>query len=1207
MKLSAPPPPPPPSPDPPPAPGEQPDPNSPANAPAPEVPSEAAPTPPAPEAKPLRWPTWYSGADALLVALVLVFTFAAASFVARNSDVWLHLAAGQRLFAGQYFPGGSDPFSYSAADRAWVNHSWLFDAGAYLLYGGNGVLLGVVKALILTGAFALLIAIRRPQFPLWPWAVCACVAVLAAAPQFQLRSFVMSVLFLSVTMYLLFRMPQKPGSWQFPIAIGVTFWLWANCDRWFFVGPLALALVLVGDLIQTKLFASPDEPADGADEPLGRLPDTAALAKALGIGVLACMLNPHHVRVWELPVEVTKPAVLEGEPRLRQLLIATYQEAYRDSTGYGNNRNGLAYAVLFLAGAAALGFGPGRIRVAHVALWLGFAALSLWTVYAIPLFAVVAVPVLAAQLNAISQSARAQLKTWGDPTTRMLLIGSSVGRIGCVLGAVALCVIAYPGWAHPDTSNPAYARRVAWGVEPEPALEQAARQFKAWRESGQLPADARGFVAHTELANYLAWFAPQEKVFVNGRYGHHLAELPDYVAVRRGLRLVPAKDDLQARSFEAMRVEATDVLRRHKAEYVALYAGPADGMNAVNLTNLVTALLLREPGEWSPWYTDGRTTVFGWRPAGTPGTPAFAALRVDVVGLAFGPDVTPAADVPPQPPLAELSWEEAFVRPPKPGPVAAAEALGWLQFKDAPKERQRNRQILREGLMGPLFFAAPAVAGTAHGLAIQVAGGRGDVPIPPTAATDAGPTGLDADATAIRAAPLLALRAARRAIAKDPDHPDGYWALFRVLSDPDLVMSEPERVLGRVAALRQCLTRMPKPDRYRRNQFLAPASDVAKLLAGAYLGEPIPGPRDRTGNPTVRGFTGMRVELPPLNILVGQSIAVGQSGQLVREPFAVAQSGGGRPGLRLISGPTPYFLAVDLALDALKLAGEYQPIDSAGEPPEEAKKYAAQLEMFRRQVESAVVQANEQYGPGKAGTNLPERVTSALFSGLAGEAYELLTRNPDETERAYEKNVAHAAVQRVALEVATGQVENAHDTLTRLEGSAWPAALEAARMVPTVRRLRYQKAMLAGEYKLAGEVMGAGEGQQIGVEAVLAEVAKAKVSPRDLLYTMAVGWPPVELNRMWGPAAFQIAVMERAGGALQARAAIANKLESDAHYFHQRGVLALLEGDVRSARQWFQQARRQPPPGWELGEVVLPDASRFLKLIERAEQKPAKP
>src|SRR4029079_11594037 len=130
------------------------------------------------------------------------------------------------------------------ADRAWVNHSLLFDTGAYLLYGDRGVVLVVVKALAVAGAFGVLIVIRRTGYSLWPWAAVAAAAVIAAAPRMTLSPIVGSVLLLAVTMFLLFRMEHRAGSWRFPVAIGITFWLWANVDAWFFVGPLALALVL---------------------------------------------------------------------------------------------------------------------------------------------------------------------------------------------------------------------------------------------------------------------------------------------------------------------------------------------------------------------------------------------------------------------------------------------------------------------------------------------------------------------------------------------------------------------------------------------------------------------------------------------------------------------------------------------------------------------------------------------------------------------------------------------------------------------------------------------------------------------------------------------------------------------------------------------------------------------------------------------------
>ena len=87
-------------------------------------PIQTSPAEPATQ-KTASWPAWFAGADFLLVALALSLAFLVSSFVARNSDVWLHLAAGKRLFQGDYLPG-SDPFSYSAADRVWVNHNLLF-------------------------------------------------------------------------------------------------------------------------------------------------------------------------------------------------------------------------------------------------------------------------------------------------------------------------------------------------------------------------------------------------------------------------------------------------------------------------------------------------------------------------------------------------------------------------------------------------------------------------------------------------------------------------------------------------------------------------------------------------------------------------------------------------------------------------------------------------------------------------------------------------------------------------------------------------------------------------------------------------------------------------------------------------------------------------------------------------------------------------
>jgi hypothetical protein len=1146
--------------------------------------------------------------DGALAALVLVFAFGAASFVARNSDVWVHLAAGKRLFAGQYTPG-SDPFSYSAADRAWVNHSWLVDAVSYLLYGKQGQTLVIVKAVVVALAFGLVMALRRPKYPLWPWAAVTCVAVLASAPQMSLRPLVVSMLFLSVTLFLLFRMPRKPDSWRFPIAIGITFWFWANSDQWFFVGPLALALVLVGDLIQTKLLnpqegsAAPVPAAEPEDDPLGSLPDTMTLAKALGIGVLACMLNPHHVRVWEIPFELRGAEGVEIDPRLKQLLAAPLSGEFASSAALGYNLNGLAYAVLLVAGAAVLGFGVGRVRAAHVALWIGFAALSLLSVQAIPFFALVAVPLVAAQLNALS--GRVELKGPGDPRSRLFVFLSSGGRVASVLGVAALCVAAYPGWVHPEPANPALARRFAWGVEPEQSLKNAAEQFHKWRERDQLPADARGLITHTDLADYVAWFAPQEKVFIDSRFNHHRRELGDYVAVRRKLGLLGLKDERPAPA------EVNDVLARVGAEYLAIHAGPADtilpnpGEEAPNLRSRArdaTLALYLDWNTWSPWYVDGRTTVFGWRPPGGTAKPTFRALRVDAVALAFGPYVEPLPNPELLHPLQQLGWEEAFVRPAKMTPVGAAEADGWLRFKDAAV----IRQAYRENFPGTLFAAFPASTSLSwHQFAVQVVNGRTPVALPPLdpdAATDSG---------TLQAAPLLALRAVRRAIAKDPDHPDPYYALYQVLEEQNLPLSASERRLGQIAALRQCLERLPKPESFRRHQFVSSPTDVAYKLAQLYLGQPL-GPVDpATRKQKVRWFSGGPIDVPTLNDLLGQALfedAKGTSSTVVRVPYSALVRGAQvPPTYKLLSGNTPLFLALDSAHETMKRALEYAAFEYAEDSSERAQRLVQAVKDRAKEVEDALLLANDQYAPLKSrGAPLPQLVEAAIRWGLAGEALQLLIDRDSDLDKEYKEGVLYAALKRVGLEIALGRIEDASENLKALNTPSVVENFARNRLTIQFQALRYQTALQAGQYKSAGDVLEANEGRAVGSEALLADIARNKIENKWLFAELGAVPPPVFGGVLPSLAAFEGMLVPHVQ-ARAARDAIAAQMQQEAQFFYRRGVLSLLEGDIEGARKRFEQSVVKPPPGWHLSTVQPQGGALYLHLIELAKQRAARP
>ncbi|MCE9565235.1 MAG: hypothetical protein K8U57_24650 [Planctomycetes bacterium] len=1190
MKLSAPPPPPPP-PEPNQAVQPTPNDNPEASSPTQPPPEGVPPVPPVEAAKTATWPVWFSGADFVLAVAAVVLAFLVASFVARNSDIYLHLAAGQRLLAGTYTPG-SDPFSFAAADRAWVNHSLLFDVGTYLLYSGNGSTLGVLKAIAVAAAFGLLIGIRRPGYSLWPWAMIAVVGIVATAPYAHMRPVVGSMLLLAVTLFLLFRLPHQAGSWRFPIAIGVTFWVWSNTDEWFFLGPMALALVLIGELIQRSMrnvetqSTSPPEA-----ETLGALPDVKTLTRALGIGVVVCMLNPHHVRVWELPFELVGAKDVADDIRFKQLLLTPLDSDYTDKPHLGYNQNGLAFALLFVGGGAALGLAGARIRISLIALWVGFAVLTLGTIQAIPFLAMVAVPIIASQLNAISS--RISLKSRSEPKTQILLLGSSLGRVVSLIAVLGACVVAWPGWIHPPNSNPAFVRRVAWGIEPDAGMVKGAEQLQAMRKSGQLPADSHGFITLLDFANYCAWFAPDEKVYANTRYNHHRPELPGYMTVRRGLQLILPAEPRSTQETRALNNAALETLLSTGSEYVVLNVSPGDSTyirppggpldwEVRGYTSIAAVLHWLNPDQWSPWYIDGRTAISGWRPKPGSEKPTFAALRLRPSVLAFAPggEQLPAGAV--QQIRPQGGWEDAFIRSPGLPPPSADESLIWHAYRKIGEELQQQRVIA----VRVLAAITERVVGTA-GVISQV------IPLPP-ANTD------------LRASAFLALRAARRAIAADPQHPDGYFALFRALDARELSIPDDERTIAQITALRQCLERMPPPEEYKPGVYAAIPSNVAMNLAALYLGP------QQNQNGAIVGITGIPVNVPALGLLTrfGATISlVVEGNRIARKPtILVIQSGQGARG--------PFLLPLDLAREVVLKAQEYAKVDSGS--TEAADRIVTHLKGFQKVFETDLAQANNAYESRRAAQKppLPGQIQMALQNNLTGEALRLL-KSPDlsEKEKEFGPALLDFLLLRVSLELAIGALEDAAADLEVLQtNSGIQQRLADPNYRTLFQLLVYQKLLLEGNYADAGRVLEELDGPVIGKDPL-----KATRDQFDTKFYLGLGdklsmWaefapltgllaptPFDLLARIRGPGA-ALGGEERGLGYLQLRNDLANRRNQDADFYFRRGLLFLYEGDMVAARKRFLQTRLPAVKEWGLLEYRNGTAELYIRLIDEAEK-----
>ena len=243
----------------------------PASAPAEEsgrrIPLPPLPSPAKVQTSPEQLAAEIARLDRALVAVVLGLAFLLASIPVRNSDFWMHLGTGRLLAQGQYH-FGVDPFSYTST-AYWANHAWLYDLVVYGLVhaaGGPesetaGAVLVVIKALLVALLAWVMLQIRRPGSSLWIPAVCTILALFAMSLRLLLQPALISLVFLGLTLYVLQR-PRLAVYWL----LVPLFVLWVNMDSWFVLGPITVALYLLGQLLQ-QLFAPIRTGADAPTSP----------------------------------------------------------------------------------------------------------------------------------------------------------------------------------------------------------------------------------------------------------------------------------------------------------------------------------------------------------------------------------------------------------------------------------------------------------------------------------------------------------------------------------------------------------------------------------------------------------------------------------------------------------------------------------------------------------------------------------------------------------------------------------------------------------------------------------------------------------------------------------------------------------------------------------------------------------------------------
>lgn len=740
-----------------------------------------------------RYLRWRRLMDGALVAVVLLLAFELGLFPIRNSDLLMHRAVG-RLIAHGDFDFHSDPFAYTTEGARWVDHSWLFGLFAYGMHQigewGDAAFI-LLKAVLLAALAETMLRLgRRSGRSLWIPALCTGLALLAVSPRVFLQPGCVSYLFLALTLFLLDvprRRHARRGSaaplpfvnvrWLIPLVCV----LWVNIDAWFLLGPVVIALYLVGELLE------------GPAAPKGSV---ANLAAVLGVSVLACLANPYHVYAFRFPDQLgLSPA---GE-ELKDTFSGYFLSPVRNYFYININRSvaGLAYYPLVFAGLASFILTPGSWRNWRGPVWLGLLLLSAWHGRAVPFFAVAAGPITSLNfLDVLGNTADVP----ADPDRRRRLL--SVRFLTLLLGISAFTA-GSAGWLHtplwgPNTSPD--SRRPGWWAEFDDTLARAATKVAEWRQHKLLPADARFFNTSPVAADYFAWYAPGARVFIDGRLSIYPADVAGDFRDARDALLGRFRTPRSEEAEDAAPAEPAwaRVLRDRNIDY--LIVGEGDLSRG---TPALLQRLINQQKDWTLCYLYGGTGVFGWKGA-KGGAEEFNAIRYDAGRLAFGPDPEKAPPVRPVP-APEPTWWEIIWQPERPRSAETDNAHIHMVAHDAQNNR-RLEQELRESLARLAASpTGPIVNGAAADYWLFAAG----------ATHEAGPP----------AELYLAIRAARRALKDNPEDGRAWFHLGQAYVA--LQYSTRERKLGgaipAVTAVRQVQIVTALLQAVRKNPDLEPA------------------------------------------------------------------------------------------------------------------------------------------------------------------------------------------------------------------------------------------------------------------------------------------------------------------------------------------------------------------------------------------------
>lgn len=415
---------------------------------------------------------------------------AAAATKIHSNDLWWHLETGKWILAERAIPR-ADVFSFTSQGTPWMDHGWLWQVAAWLLFAGAGAAgLFVLKAACaVTVVTASCLALRNAGWGLH--SACAAATLALAGTRFRILDRPETAGLACLALFLLAASAPRLSRAARLAAIFALCALWANLHASVLVAPLFAGLAAAGSWLGARR-------AQGAGHPDARRLHSATAGHLVmaTIAAAALLVNPYGAKLARVPAALggilSNPALVNPEwlppdPR--------------------------TFPFLYAALVATLGFCTLRILRGEPGAWRGLLLASIASFLALKSARHIGIFFVAAPFALAACGNPARHAGVGAGTRRLLwsLVPASWAPAWGLAAALLFPLTAWPPLA------PA-----GFGVEPGrfPAEEAS------WIEA-RLPERRR---TYNDVADggYLIWrFFPASLVFIDGRNEVHAALLEE--------------------------------------------------------------------------------------------------------------------------------------------------------------------------------------------------------------------------------------------------------------------------------------------------------------------------------------------------------------------------------------------------------------------------------------------------------------------------------------------------------------------------------------------------------------------------------------------------------------------------------------------------------------------------------------------------------